>query len=256
MKTGYAIGSDQVATYKPQLFRLPVLALDDFLITGFPDQAQARLPEIKQLLAGYGGEIVVAGPHVDLNPGSPDRLVIEVVQKRYEQALAFAAEIGAREIMFLSSFIPIIGLAAYEDPWVSGSIQFWKSFMDAVSPSMTVSLANLFEFRPEFMLRVVEGVGHPNFKITLELGHFLVYSKIGLVDWLQKIAAHCSTVYVHSNNGQIDTHDEPYRGVLKREDIALIGRMLAPDTRLIVQVFNKSAIAECIAWVEEALHGG
>ena len=61
--------------------------------------------------------------------------------------------------------------------------------------------------------KVIEEVARPNFRLAFDLGHFLVYSRESLTDWLRTTASHISSVYVHSNDRKVDTHDELGRGV-------------------------------------------
>ncbi len=256
MRIGFGIAADDIPEHLDQLFRLPLIELEDFLFPGFADQSKQKLPGIKAILAGYPGEIALSGPYIDLNPGTPDRLVRRIVRQRFDQALDFASGIGAREIIFLSTFLPIIRLPVYEKDWVDRSVDFWGAFLESVDPGLTISLCNTFETHPGYLVRVVEDVGRQNFKLAFDLGHFLVYSEIDLPDWLEQIAPACSTVYVHSNDGKVDNHVEPFKGLLQREQVAQLKRYLPEKTRLIAKPFNKATILESVAWLETALETG
>lgn len=252
MKIGCGVHSDSLAIHHDMLFALPVIEIENFLFPGFADRAQMELPRVKAALDGYNGAVVVSAPYIDLNPGSPERLTIEAARLRFEQTYAFAQALGTSEIIFLSTFIPIIYLSAYEDDWVARSITFWRSFMEIVDPGVMISLGNVFEFRPDYLVQIAGEVNRPNFRLTFDLGHFLVYSRIELAGWLAKIAPYCSTVYVHSNNGQMDTHDEPYIGSLRPDQIALVAKVLAPDARFIIKAINKETTGQSVDWVLKA----
>ena len=256
MRIGFGVAADDIPEHHDQLFRLPLIELEDFLFPGFADQSKQKLPGIKAILAGYPGEIALSGPYIDLNPGTPDRLVRRIVRQRFDQALDFASGIDAREIIFLSTFLPIIRLPVYEEDWVDRSVDFWGAFLESVDPGLTISLCNTFEAHPGYLVRVVEGVGRHNFKLAFDLGHFLVYSEIDLPAWLAQIAPACSTVYVHSNDGKVDKHVEPFKGLLQREQVAQLKRYLPEKTRLIAKPFNKAAILESVAWLQTALETG
>jgi len=253
MRIGFGVSANDIPEYHDQLFQLPLIELEDFLFPDFADESQDRLPVIQAHLAGYQGEFLLSGPYIDLNPGTPDRLVQGVVRQRFAQAQAFANVIDAREIVFLSTFLPIIRLPMYDADWVARSVDFWGAFMETVNPGLVISLGNTFETHPDYLVQLVEGVGRQNFKLAFDLGHFLVYAEIDLPTWLARIAPACSTVYVHSNDGKVDTHAEPFQGVLRPNQIALLKRYLPEKTRLIVKSFNKASIPECVEWVEQAL---
>lgn len=256
MEIGFGVAASDITEHREQLFQLPLIELEDFLFPSFADESLEKLPEIQAILAEYTGQIKLSGPYIDLNPGTPDRLVQEVVRQRFDQALMFASGIGASEIIFLSTFLPIVRLPVYEGDWVTRSIDFWGAFLEAVDPSIIISLGNTFDAHPTYLAQVVKGVGKQNFQLAFDLGHFLVYSEIDLPVWLEQIAPACSTVYVHSNDGKQDTHAEPYQGVLRPEQVALLKRYLPEETRLIAKPFNKMSIPDCVAWLEAALETG
>lgn len=196
---------------------------------------------------------MLSGPYIDLNPGSPERLIVEATHQRFAQSHQFARSLGAMEIVVLSSFLPFVYLSFYEEGWVTRSVAFWRSYLDNVDPSITISLGNTFEFRPEHLVRVVEAVNRPNFRLTFDLGHFLVYSKVDLETWLRQIAPHCSTVYVHSNDGSIDTHDEPFTGVLRSEHLAQVAAALPATTRFLAKMNNKATLGQSVKWIEDCI---
>jgi len=250
---GAALHSDQISTYKQLLFTLPVLEIENFLFPGFSDSEFLHNYEIKESLKAYSGKILLSGPYIDLNPGSPERLVIEACRTRMTQAYRFAFELGAREIIFLSTFLPFIYLPAYEEDWCQRSAQFWQEFIDSVDARITISLCNTFEFHPDYLCRIAKNINRPNFKLAFDVGHFLVYSRMDLPDWLNAIQPYCQTVYMHSNLGTMDTHDEPYMGKLTAEMVYRIFKQLNPDTVWIIKTFSKENLISSIAWLEKCV---
>jgi sugar phosphate isomerase/epimerase len=248
-RVGCGVLSGDIPTYRRELFDLTVLEVEDYLDPTFADRDQECLPNVVAALADFGGTRVLSGPYVDLNPGSPDTLVRQATRRRFAQARRFAAALGATEIVYLSSFLPIVYLSFYEEGWVMRSIAFWRSYLDDLDPGITISLGNTFEFTPEHLVRVVKGVDRPNFRIAFDLGHFLVYSKVELGAWLDQIAPYCATVYVHSNDGRVDTHDAPYEGRLTAAQLARVTATLGPQTAFIVKMRDKGTIDLSVAWV-------
>lgn len=254
MRIGCGVHTDQIETYRKELFALPLIEVENYLYPGFADEMQTELPHIRDALAGYEGEILVSGPYIDLNPGSPERLVSEAAHSRFKQASEFALTLGASQLTFLSTYLPFIGLRYYDADWIARSIAFWQSFLDEINPELTIALGNTFEFDPDNLIRVVEGVDRPNFRLAFDVGHFLVYSQIGLSAWLDQIAEYCQTVYVHSNDGKADTHEEPFKGKLQSSDIALIGERLSAHTDYLLKATNKNTIRESATWLEAAFN--
>jgi sugar phosphate isomerase/epimerase len=250
---GAAAHSDDINQYRETLFSLPVIEIENYLFPGFADAAELELQKIKEVVHGYTGSLVLSGPYIDLNPASPERLVLEACRQRFSQAHRMAQALGASEIIFLSTFIPIIYLKGYEEDWCARSISFWRSFMQDVDDRITISLGNTFEFHPAYLCRIAEAVGRPNFHLALDVGHFLVYSRMQWVEWLSMISPYCHVVYVHSNLGQTgaDTHDEPYTGILTGGMLLQARDELPPDIRWIVKINNKAGLISSLVWLQD-----
>lgn len=231
------------------------LELEDFLQPGFAERAWRRLPEARRLLGGFTGRLLLSGPYIDLNPGSPDPLIRSAVLRRLRQTARFARGIGAQEIICLSTFLPLVRLDFYEDDWVRRSADFWRAFLDEQvgSPPLRILLANTFEETPQRLVEVAEGVGSPNFGLAFDLGHFLVYGRIPLEGWAAQIAPWCRAVYVHSNDGQVDLHLPPGEGVLQAEQVRSLAGWLAPEVVWILKPFEKGGLVRGIEWLKAAL---
>jgi sugar phosphate isomerase/epimerase len=245
-----AVRSDQLSRYASRLWSLPAIEIEDWLDPTFPERAAAAVPLVQKALVGYSGRILLSGPFIDLNPGSSERLIQRATRKRFDECHQFAGAVGAREIIFLSSYLPIINLSFYDQGWLTQSVAFWRSYLDVLDPRVTVSLCNTFEYHPNFMLKIVEEVARPNFRLAFDLGHFLVYGRVPLPDWLRTTATRTSSVYVHSNDGHVDTHDEPGRGVLTCADVNQAVAAFGPEVNLILKMNDKESLERSVSWLE------
>jgi sugar phosphate isomerase/epimerase len=252
-KLGAGISSQQISSLADLLSELDVLELEDYLNPAEFSMLDGRYGAAKDQLAAFRGEVVLSGPYIDLNPGSPDALVRETCFRRFRHALDWARQFGAHEIIFCSTFIPIIYLEFYEADWALRCADFWTEFMAEVPREITISLCNTFEFTPRWLSWVADKVNQPNFRLALDLGHFLVYSTIDLEVWLRQTAPYLSTVYVHSNHGQVDEHLPPDQGVLTTAQVALAARYAAPDARFILKPFDKTCLQQNLAWLRQGL---
>ena len=77
--------------------------------------------------------------------------------------------------------------------------------------------------------------------------------KVDLETWLKQIAPHCSTVYVHSNDGRIDTHDEPFTGILRSEQLAQVAAALPATTKFLAKMNNKATLGQSVKWIENCV---
>lgn len=252
-KIGMGLGSQQIADLAALTCQTDALELEDFLNPAEFDRLEPRLAEARAALRDYHGELLLSGPYIDLNPASPDALVQEACRQRFRQALDWAKQLGAREIIFCSTFIPIIYLEFYEADWARRSADFWSAFLDEVPGGVTISLCNTFEFDPRWLVWVAGQVNRPNFRLALDLGHFLVYARIGLEDWLRQTAPFLSTVYVHSNHGQVDEHLPPGEGLLSAEQVQMAARYAPAQARFVLKPFEKTALPASLAWLRRVL---
>ena len=250
LQIAVAVRSDQLSRYADQLRSLPAIEIEDWLDPTFPERAAEAIPVIRESLAGYKGRLLLSGPFIDLNPGSAEKLVQRATRQRFDECHEFAHAIEAREIIFLSSYLPLINLSFYDKGWIAQSVTFWRAYLGAISSDMTISLCNTFEYHPDLMVRVVEEVNRPNFRLAFDLGHFLVYGKEPLAEWLRKTAGRTSCVYVHSNDGHVDTHDEPGEGVLTCKQIRDVSKAVEPNATLILKMNNKDSLSRSIGWLK------
>lgn len=248
--------SDQLARYSSRIWKLPAVEIEDSLDPTFPERAQSAVPVIQQALKGYRGRILLSGPFIDLNAGSAEHLIQMATRQRFDECYQFARAIGAREIIFLSSYIPIISLTFYDQGWLSNSIGFWRSYLNSVDPHIIISFCNTFEYHPNLMLQLLEQVARPNFRLAFDLGHFLVYGHAPLSQWLGATASYTSSVYVHSNDGKVDSHEEPDRSVLTRTQMNQVAAAVGPETNLILKMNDKESLQRSLAWVESCFMEG
>ncbi len=130
--------------------------------------------------------MLLSGPFIDLNRGSAERLVQRATRQRFEACHELAQAVAAREMIFLSSYLPLINLPFYDKGWLAQSVAFWRAYLDAISSDIMVSLCNTFEYRPDLMVRVLEEVNRPNFQLSFDLGHFLVDGRAPLASGCAK----------------------------------------------------------------------
>jgi hypothetical protein len=108
-RLGCGFRSDQLQPADVE--RLPLIEIEDFLSPTFADHLERALPELLKALDTFRGPVLLSGPFIDLNPGTAESLIREATFKQFQQALRFAASVRAREIIYLSSYIPIINLS-------------------------------------------------------------------------------------------------------------------------------------------------
>lgn len=239
MNFGSSYHLTQLFRYQHDIFVQSVIEVEDLMFPNYLEDVDVE--KMKSSLQFFRGKKIFSGPFIDLNFATPENDVRNLTLNRFYKTYEIAQECNINEIVFLSNFIPIIHLKTYETSFVENSVLFWKEFLTKIDyPDITFSIGNTFEFTPELLVQIVQKVNHPQLKLTFDLGHFLVYSKITLEEWISLIKGYCSTVYLHSNDGKVDTHDHLFNGVLDPSHLTFLKENLLENVNYILKMNDKS----------------
>lgn len=193
----------------------------------------------------YNKIIITDGAYIDLNPGASELEVINLVKRKIIQSIDFAREIKSTEIIFLSTFLPMIELEFYNSGFVNNSVAFWKDILREKN-DIRISLCNTFEYTPEYLIEIVEKVNYFNFGLAFDIGHALAYGKIPLDNFYGLVEPFCKSIYIHSNNGGHDEHLNLFEGkLLKSSNFANISAKIK-NKNVIIKTFDKDRLAENI----------
>jgi sugar phosphate isomerase/epimerase len=180
-------------------------------------------------LRTFPGKVNMHGAYYDLNPLSVDVKVAQLSKERYAQSLAVARKLGAKGIIFHSTFSPLIKHGGYLEGWLSQNADFWPEFLrTAESAGQTILVENLYEDRPEILLRLIERVRSPSLKVCLDVGHVNLYSRVPLPRWVEALGPHLSVLHLNDNNGETDEHMIPGEGTV--DYAGLFERLNAMET--------------------------
>jgi sugar phosphate isomerase/epimerase len=241
--------------------RHPVINVENPLYPGYLDQDHSADLEY---LRACGQRLILDGPYIDLNLGSPEPQARRLALQKAHEAISFAEQCGAEALVFQSTFLPFIGLEFYERGWVEESMRSWQSLMRSTAAvpvagdlGVRIALCNTFEFHPEHLLEIVEAVNDPQLELAFDVGHCLVWGRLPVLEWYRRIRERCRVVYLHSNSGRADEHRSIREGVLaERRILEALRPELRDDTVLILKYYDKTGIAADIEAVASMLGAG
>ena len=235
------LGSDQF------LGNLPILNIENPQYPGYLERDHPD--DINQLLTAYGGRIILDGPYIDLNLGSPEAAVRAIALQRARSALSYAQSCGAEALIFQSTYLPFIGVDFYDKGWLQQSIESWTAVMEQDSP-ICVALCNTFEFYPDQLIEIVDTLSDPRLEIAFDVGHCLVWGKMDPASWYRKIRSRCRFVYLHSNDGTGD-HHQSIRGGLLRDTGVLrsLKNELRAEAILILKYFDRETLKDYLQYL-------
>jgi sugar phosphate isomerase/epimerase len=228
-----------------------VINVEDPLFPGYLDQDYRD--DLEYLQRECHQRLILDGPYIDLNLGSPEPRARKLAQEKVWEAIEYAQQCHAEAIVFLSTFLPFIGLQSYEQNWIAESIRSWQGILDR-DPGVRIAVCNTFEFNPDNLLEIVAALDHPKFELAFDVGHCLVWGRLPAAQWYRKIRDRCRIVYMHSNDGQADQHRSIRVGRLAEEEILKdLSQELRADSVLILKYFEKGSVIADIEFLVKNL---
>lgn len=237
----------------PEYQSLTVINIENPLYPGYLD-TYSKI-DIERMNRFRNKKFIVDGAYIDLNPGTPEPIIRQITKKKVMESILFAEEIGAQEIIFLSTFLPMIKVEFYEKGWLETSKEFWKEIISE-GINIRISLCNTFEYTPKYLLQIVKEVNDKNFGMAFDIGHAVLWGKISLEQWYEEIKDYLSTIYIHSNDGEGDLHFSIWEGKLQEPDLGFntfIDRIKGNDYNLILKYFNKENILKDLFRLEKRI---
>jgi sugar phosphate isomerase/epimerase len=154
----------------------------------------------------YTDKLSIHAPFMDLSPGAVDLQVREVTVRRFSDILDFAEVLKPDVIVFHSGY----DKWKYDqrvDIWLEGSIQTWGSINKRASDlGIRIAIENIFEDEPKNLRLLAENMNSDNFGICFDTGHFNLFSKLTLSEWLEIIKPHIKELHLHDNCRYADEH--------------------------------------------------
>lgn len=161
--------------------------------------------ELKKKLE-YNPRLSIHGPFMDLSPGAVDLKVRDVTTKRFSAVMDFAEILMPRTIVFHSGYDKW-KYAHRIDVWLEGSLKTWMPINKRASElGIRIAIENIFEDEPEHLRVLAEEMNSDNFGLCFDTGHFNLFSRQPLLEWLKTIKPHIKEIHLHDNSRFNDEH--------------------------------------------------
>ncbi|MGA1796289.1 MAG: sugar phosphate isomerase/epimerase family protein [bacterium] len=163
---------------------------------------------IRRILEKNGCTCGMHGPFYDLAYHSHDPLVREVAEKRLRQGLRIAAELDARYIVFHSTYNQFVAEPGYWRKWPENAIRGLRGLVeDAEKRRIPIVMENIWDDRPEAIRGLLDLASSGFLKACIDVGHFNLFSKSSLKDWLDVLSGDIAHFHLHNNFGRLDDHN-------------------------------------------------
>ena len=182
--------------------------------------SHAEIEELKGLFAQNSMLSTVHAPFWDLSLGSVDRGVRNLSVKRIVTSLNIAKSLNSKNVVFHSGYTETSYLSSTKADWNNRLFESLGEILDyAGSFGVKVSLENVYESAPDIFIEACENFKKQDLGLCFDCGHFNVFAKTPLDDWLKAVAPYLRAIHVHSNHGAADEHLAVDRGNIDFEKI-------------------------------------
>ena len=154
----------------------------------------------------YNPSLTIHAPFMDLSPGAVDSKVRAVTMERFFHVVDIAEDLRVRAAVFHSGYEKW-KYALNIDLWLEQSLLTWKPLVKkAEEIGVKIAIENIFEDKPQNLVMLMEKIGNDSFGICFDSGHFNLFSKVSLEDWLWHLEPYIIELHLHDNNKTSDQH--------------------------------------------------
>ncbi len=83
----------------------------------------------------------------------------------------------------------------------------WDKVLEQAERSDTIiSIENIFEDTPDNLRLLAEKLGSGRFGLCFDTGHFNLFSKVSLDEWIDQTGTYINELHLHDNDGKSDAH--------------------------------------------------
>ncbi len=181
---------------------------------------------------------------MDLSPGAVDPLVKDVTIRRFKTTLHIAHLLDAAMVVFHSGYEKW----KYDhriDIWLERSVETWQEILPvAESYNLRLAIENIFEDSPENLRQLMEALRSDSIGLCFDTGHFNLFSKIPLVEWLDAIGSYIYELHIHDNDGTKDQHLAPGKGTFDFE--GMFGHLTTVSRRDLIITVEAHSVDDAV----------
>lgn len=153
-----------------------------------------------------GGKITFHGPFWDLNIGSVDPAIRQVVRTRFDSLFELIETVLPERVVLHTGFDPRHH-RGHRGEWIENGLSTLEPFVRrAERLDLTLVLENVFEEGPDLHLELLQRINSPRLGFCLDLGHQHAFSQTSLDKWLAATWPYLKEVHLHDNDNSFDAH--------------------------------------------------
>ncbi len=165
-----------------------------------------EIEDISKKLSEKGLKPSVHAPFNDINISASDNAIIEVTQKKLLKTIELAQILNATGIVIHPGYDPF-RFRLMEDSWFNSVKKNLEPIIKkAEDCKIYLAIENIFEESFEYLKKLLLHFNSKLFGHCFDTGHFNIFAKTSLENWLENMNHHIISLHLHDNLGYIDQH--------------------------------------------------
>lgn len=164
-----------------------------------------KIIKLKKAL-NYEPSLSFHAPFMDLSPGAVDNKIRDITIERFFQMFDIAEKLSPKSIVFHSGYNKW-NYASKVNLWIEKSVLTWRKILpQAERLKLKIAIENIFEEEPDGLQLLMNNINSPYFGVCFDTGHFNLFSKKSLEEWLFTLNDYIVEFHLHDNNKNFDEH--------------------------------------------------
>lgn len=145
------------------------------------------------------------GAFLDVTVFSQDRLIRQVSEKRMQQSMDIARQLGVKGVVFHTNCNPLLSDTEYDNTVVKRTVAVLEKLLRSY-PEVQIYLENMFDTTPEILLRISKALKeYTNYGVCLDYAHASIYGD-SIGNWVQELAGVVRHLHINDNDLHKDLH--------------------------------------------------
>lgn len=154
----------------------------------------------------YNPSFTIHAPFMDLSPGAVDPKIREITIGRFSHVLNIAEILKPKTIVFHSGYEKW-KYSLKTDLWLEKSLMTWRPLIKrAADRGLKIAVENIFEDEPTNLRLLMETTASENFGVCFDTGHFNLFSRVSLDEWMKQLKPYIIELHLHDNDKTADDH--------------------------------------------------
>jgi sugar phosphate isomerase/epimerase len=133
-------------------------------------------------------------------------MIRQVTYQRFSQALTLAATLQAR-LMVLHPGFDKWRYPHLDQTWLGLAREFFPPLIEQAGASdCLLALENIYEETPATLVQLVEDIDSKWFGHCFDAGHWHLFGKRPMGEWLEALGGKLFHLHLHDNHGRADEH--------------------------------------------------